>query len=159
MKNFNALLKKVELFERLATYGDRKAFLQAIAQEIETFPAPSSSGINAPYVPGTEPGTAPASPAPAAPSEDPNAGKLQMPEQKIVGTPPAKNYGNPATVELLQIFLNKALKPQIETGQRGPIAQDSKFGPETLGALKEWANANGVKGSVRELADAALERA
>jgi len=33
MKNIDALLKKVELFERLAVYGDRKSFLQALAQD------------------------------------------------------------------------------------------------------------------------------
>ena len=157
MKNLDSLVKKVELFERLATFGDRKAFLQAIAQEIETFPAPSASGINAPYVPGTAP--KPPSSVPLAQPENPNAGKLQMPEQKIMSTPPAKNYGDPATVELLQIFLNKALKPQIMAGQRGPIDQDGKFGPETLGALKEWANANGIKGSMQQLVDIALKRA
>ena len=32
MKKYDALLKKVELFHRLAMFGDRKAFLQSLAQ-------------------------------------------------------------------------------------------------------------------------------
>lgn len=39
-----------------------------LAQEIETFPAASSSGVNAPYVPGTAP--APSAPQTAAPKVD-----------------------------------------------------------------------------------------
>lgn len=35
MKNFVSLLKKVELFEKLVVYGDRKSFLQALAQRAE----------------------------------------------------------------------------------------------------------------------------
>lgn len=33
MKKYDSLLTKVELFHRLAMYGDRKAFLQALAQD------------------------------------------------------------------------------------------------------------------------------
>lgn len=34
MKQADALLQRVELFEKLALYGDRKNFLEAIAQEV-----------------------------------------------------------------------------------------------------------------------------
>jgi hypothetical protein len=34
MIDVNALLKKAELFEKLAIYGDRRSFLRAIAQEV-----------------------------------------------------------------------------------------------------------------------------
>jgi hypothetical protein len=33
MDSIDEIVKKAELFEKLAVYGDRKSFLQAIAQE------------------------------------------------------------------------------------------------------------------------------
>lgn len=36
MKQIDALLNKVEIFEKLAVYGDRKSFLKTLAQEINT---------------------------------------------------------------------------------------------------------------------------
>ncbi len=38
MKQIDALLNKVEIFERLAVYGDRKSFLKTLAQEINNTP-------------------------------------------------------------------------------------------------------------------------
>lgn len=38
MKNINSLVKKIEMFERLAVYGDRSAFLQSLAQEFGVNP-------------------------------------------------------------------------------------------------------------------------
>jgi hypothetical protein len=35
MKKIDELLKKAELFEKLAIYGDRKSFLRAIAEEVD----------------------------------------------------------------------------------------------------------------------------
>jgi hypothetical protein len=52
MSKFDSLLKQVELFERLADYGDRTAFLRSLSQAL---PAPSLTGPTVP-TPGT-PGT------------------------------------------------------------------------------------------------------
>ena len=51
MSKFSSLLKKVELFEKLAVHGDRKTFLQSLSQT-----APSVlpyAGIPTPGSPGT----------------------------------------------------------------------------------------------------------
>lgn len=53
MSKFTSLLKKVELFEKLAVYGDRKVFLQSLSQ-MQTTPALSGgAAIPTPGTPGT----------------------------------------------------------------------------------------------------------
>ena len=108
MSKADVLLQKATAFERLSLYSDRKTFLQRIAQDatVQQFPAGSGAGINAPMVP-TEP---------PAVKEEPQlmSGKLapmNAPAFKEQQAPQAaqKNYGDPKTVELLQIFLSNAV--------------------------------------------------
>jgi hypothetical protein len=73
-----SLVEKAEQFDALVEKADRPDYvskmveladkidnkLNKLAQTVETFPAPSGGGVNAPYVPGTEPVPQPAPPAP-----------------------------------------------------------------------------------------------
>jgi hypothetical protein len=64
MKKLNALLKKVDLFEKLAKYSDRKSFLEAIAQDQSTWgPEPFYPNLGG----GSETGQA--APPPSPPEE------------------------------------------------------------------------------------------
>lgn len=55
MKKIDALLKRVELFERLAVYGDRKSFLQALSQSLPPLVVPNDPS-HKPGEPGYVPG-------------------------------------------------------------------------------------------------------
>jgi hypothetical protein len=139
MKKIDTLLKKVEVFERLAVYGDRKSFLQALAQDVQTFPPTSSQFINAPYVPGTEPPVSGKNPEEAAapPAAD---NTMYMPQDQIKGHRPAQ-YD--ARVHAVQSFINKQLVP---AGVISPIDEDGKWGTETAKALKLWGDKNNLSG-------------
>jgi len=136
MKKIDALLKKVEVFEKLAVYGDRKAFLQTLAQEVQTFPADSGQGINAPYVPGTEPSVSTQAPEVAAPTDN----TMYMPQDQIKGHRPAQYDPR---VHAVQNFINNQLVP---AGVISPIEEDGKWGPETAKALKTWGEKNKMSG-------------
>lgn len=67
MKKIDALLKRVELFERLAVYGDRKSFLQALSQGLPNLVVP-----NDPNAPPGQGGVHRVDPNSPAPSPQPN---------------------------------------------------------------------------------------
>ena len=91
----------------------------------------------------------------AAPPAEEGSGVLQLPEVVVPGRAPAYDSN---TVTTLQTFLNNALRDQIIAGQRGPLVVDGKLGNDTMGALKEWARANGIPATdVRSLVNAALQ--
>ena len=144
----DALLKKVAMYERLAVYGNRKDFLRALAQEKswddvmkQEGDLSENSGIPAPRQLPISP------PPPNLPPPPPPPKSLQ----------PSMDKG---TIELLQRFLNNGLKSSIIAGKRGPIAIDGIVGPETMGALKEWAHANGLGGQdITELLNTAVSYA
>jgi hypothetical protein len=151
MKKIDALLKKVEVFEKLAVYGDRKSFLKTLAQ-----------GVNAPYMPGTAP---PVNNPPQA--AGPDSTTVTLPTDHIKGKPPVNNppqaagpdsttitlptdhiKGKPPVqfdprVKAVQSFINRQLVP---AGIISPIDEDGKWGPETAGALKTWGDKNKLAG-------------
>lgn len=93
---------------------------------------------------------------PVQPEEE-GSGTVTIPEVKIPGQAPGYD---PATVKLLQSFLNNALKDQIIAGQRGPLLVDGKLGPDTTGALQAWAKANNILAKdVKSLINTALQAA
>lgn len=68
----------------------------------------------------------------------------------------ATNYGDPATVELLQTFLASSLG--IDALGHGGI--DGKMGPDTIKALQQWAKNTGVSSNdVKDLMQIALSKA
>lgn len=116
MNKIKFLHKQVELFHKLAHYGDREVFLEAVAQQ------PSLSGPTPP-----PPGT----PKPTlrqffSPPQPPTT----TTEQTIVGNPPVQYPSIPTDV---QDQLNQLLVP---TGSIMPLKLDGKFGPLTQQAAK-----------------------
>lgn len=150
MSKADTVLKKAIAYEILSLYGNRSSYLQALAQQDETWQDVARRQ-------GDVPDT-----IPAPPPADPNAPqKIDVPEQTISAPAPATkgSLGDPNTVYLLQIFLNKAFKNDIINGRKGPIAEDYKWGPETAGRLKEWGSRNGIPSSdVRQIANLALQQ-
>ncbi len=126
---FDSLLKKAEFFEKLAVYGDRKAFLQALAQQGETW---SDVARQLGDLPDDPPHTIPP-PPPAKPEEN----VIVMPEDHIIGHRPL----DPKTVKLWQQFLNKALVP---TGQWIPVQETGVMDQDTVKAARKWAEVNKV---------------
>jgi len=146
MNKYNKLFKKLESFERFAFYGNKETFLRSIAQQEQTW-----EDIARQHGDLTEKLNVP-------PVNEDNKGKLELPEQVIVGTPPTPSFGDPETIKMLQIFLNKSLSNEIISGKRAPIQQEGKFGTETLSALKEWAKLNNVStNNINELINIALK--
>jgi len=153
MKKIDSLLKRVELFERLAVYGDRKSFLQALAQEVQPFPAASNSGVNAPYVPGTEP-----------PVNNSNS-VTTLPTTTIMGDAaqqiPEMKYTAPLTfnpnVKKVQDFLNQELA--VKNPIMAPIKSDGLWGAETAKAVKLWGDVNKLNQNLSNTYALALSRA
>jgi len=207
----DTLLKKATTFERLALYGDRRSFLQALAQESPvTDPAPwriydepnDPRGNEKNWVPNIQPGgtrqyvyMGPNVPAGGVqhtpslwdkyfrPQESNVLPRTIMPPtndaapvdrdqsilmSKELNAPAVQEKGAPApaaytpdsnTVNMLQRFLNTAFRPEIESGQLGPIAQDGQLGRDTLSRLQQWARQNHVNvGNLQKLVNAALGR-
>lgn len=188
MKNYDSLMKRVELFERLALYGSRKTFLQSLAQEtaftqqfgpdvralLETvskdFGAlgvdqdPSITVEVADALNNFESINLPAlikalQKATTYYPRDRAAGqlgnlrllitKLQNPQtssQEVAQqtTPPSKSKSSPSPI-MYDPYV-KALQQFLIAGPWGlQKGVDGKFGPDTMGALKKWQEANGLK--------------
>lgn len=93
MKKYDELLKKVEMFEKLATYGNRREFLKSIAQSL-IGPAHPSADSTKDVKPFTakqldEAAKAQGRPVPSFQSTDPNAPNYMDP--KFMNAPPAPN--------------------------------------------------------------------
>lgn len=127
MSKFDALLKKVEVFEKLAEFGDRKAFLQSLSQMYQgpslsgpPMPAPGTTFTEKltgkkpqPAVPATryielEPGEGeggPAAPAAAPVAPAATTAPLPAPTPSVSGKPlpmpgtPGTPGGRPLTLE------------------------------------------------------------
>lgn len=144
MKKIDALLKKVEVFEKLAVYGDRKSFLKTLAQELPRVVVPNAG----------PPGSGghwsdPNSLAPdVAPSPDRDDSILM---QKHLNAPAAPEKAAPGRapaqfdprVKAVQSLINRQLVP---AGIISPIDEDGKWGTETASALKQWGDKNQLSG-------------
>lgn len=147
MSKFDSLLKKVELFEKLADYGDRKAFLQSLSQ---AYPTPSLTGPTVP-TPGTAgtPGGRPLSLSEkltGQPKTDPRYIELAPGEgdPRYVELAPGEGETSPISVQT-QEKLNDLIKDLVIGGKIAPMAPlrlDGKMGPATQKALetvlKQW---------------------
>ena len=131
MKKIDELLKRVEFFERLAVYGDKKSFLTRLAQEANYSPNP-----NIPPVGSTPEPNQSVDPNPPAPSA-----VMNMPADHITGYRPI----NPQ----VQTLLNKILVP---AGKILPIQEDGRLGPETQKALSAFKQMTGKPASPAAIA-------
>ena len=122
---YNRLLERVELFYKMAAYGNRGKFLNSMAQT-QTLPEETIVGH------------------PAANEQE----EIELPEQTIVGQPP--KAGTPPTQYLpeqkivgeyapisteVQDHLNQLLVPG---GAIAPLKLDGKFGPDTQKAMQTF---------------------
>jgi hypothetical protein len=157
MSKIDTLLKKAITFEKLVLYGDRKSYLQAIAQELDQVVAP---GQKITFDPSKIP-------APSSQLEDKYQNipapptSIEVPEETIKADVPAKKPAmDPSAVYALQIFLNKAFQNDIIAGKKGPIGEDYKWGPETAGRLQEWGRVNKIPATnMQSLINTALKSA
>jgi hypothetical protein len=141
MKKFDTLFKKVELFERLAVYGDRKSFLQALAQDATSWEDEARREGDVPEdhrIPPPSPET-PASPvaaptAPVAPAGGPSV--------------------SPSELTGIQNYLNKVMLDKWP-----PVNPDGKWGPETARIVAQWAKANKLNLSMQQLIESLKSRA
>jgi hypothetical protein len=78
MSKFDSLLKRVEVFEKLAEHGDRKTFLQSLSQ---MYQGPSLSG--------------PPMPAPGTPLSEKLTGKKPQPASRYIELEPGEGEGGP----------------------------------------------------------------
>ena len=132
MTKIKSLHKQVEVFHKLASYGDMAAFLEAIGQQ------PSLSGPT-PLPPGTPKPTLKEFFAPSKAPQSLNEfipSTLQTPStyigdvDKPAGTPPAQY---PAISTETQDQLNQLLVPG---GEIMPLKLDGKLGPKTQQAAQ-----------------------
>lgn len=155
MSKADTLLKKATAFEKLAIYSDRKSFLQALSQD-------ATAQTFAPVGPTEyQPGTAP--PVHQEPESGPAfTGWKQLNAPAVReqgGVTKTPNYGDPTTVNTLQMFLNNALRSEIIAGQRSPLVVDSKFGPDTAKALQMWGQKHNIQAkSLSDLVNIALQQ-
>jgi hypothetical protein len=85
----------------------------------------------------------------AAPAGQPGAPAAKAPAQYDSGT-----------INLLQSFLNNALRDQIIAGKRSPLVVDGVLGNDTTGALREWARSQNIPfTNVQSLINTALKSA
>lgn len=141
MKKFDELFKKVELFERLAVYGDRKSFLQALAQDATTWEEEARREGD---VPETHEIPPPSPEVPAAPVAAPPAPVA----------PAAGLSVDPTQLEKIQNYLNKAMLDKWP-----PVQPDGKWGPETAKMVSQWAKANNLNFGMQQLVDILKNRA
>jgi hypothetical protein len=139
MKKYDSLLKRAEEFEKLAVYGDRATFLQAIAQGQIPVPQATLTGptVKTPGSPGT-----------------PGGRKLTLREQLSgVEDKPLKSWKDmvtkedapapPATVAPTAPSVSKETQDQLNQilvpyGKILPIKVDGILGPETQKAISEF---------------------
>lgn len=148
----------VERSLKLAEKFDAK--LSKLGQFVQNFPAASGAGVNAPYVPGTEPpvGGQQDATAPILLNKEINA--PQVPEkEKAAPAPAAPKAFDPKTVTTLQQFLNNALRDEIIAGNASPLNVNGKMDNFTVAALKQWAKKiKAPGGTVADLMNVALSK-
>ena len=143
MKNLDALLRKVESFERLAVYGNRKSFLQALSQQAETW-----SDV------ARQEGDLPESHSIPAPSAEKPS---DVPEVSVDSLPKAAPAGpsiDPQNLLNIQNYLNKSMLSKWP-----PVTPDGKWGPETAKMLLQWGKDNNLNFGIQQLLDLAKSKA
>jgi peptidoglycan hydrolase-like protein with peptidoglycan-binding domain len=141
MVDTKAILKKAELFEKLALYGDRKSFLQALAQSQDEY----GYELNP-----MEPGFAGELPSSRIVGNKP----LSYPEQESKEKHSTKVYKSIAHGSPINPQLQKALillYPNAMSGSR----PDGVFGPRTQSAMNQWKT---ERRDNRGLADPSLQK-
>lgn len=130
MKKIDELLQRVEVFERLAVYGDRKNFLKALAQEYS--PNPNMSA------PGSE--------------NEPNQSIDTTPKDSggVVNIPAGDEIkAYPPIDKNIQKMLNDLLVP---SGDIFLLQEDGKLGKHTKDALKKFEAKFGKPGTPQAIA-------
>jgi hypothetical protein len=125
MKKCDELLKKAEVFEKLALYGDRKSFLNAIAQNY----TPPREDSNVPWEGGSSQGPA------ATPTQT-------LKETVITANPPIDSK--------VQKMLNDLLIPTGDIFP--PLKLDGEMGPKTKEALQKFKARFGGNGTPQAVA-------
>jgi hypothetical protein len=146
MKNLNALLKKVELFERLSVYGDKRSFLQALAQQADTW---SDVARQEGDLPETH-----SIPAPSAekPSNIPEVSVESLP--KAAPAAPAGPSISPKDLYSVQKYINNDM-----LNEWAPVTPDGKWGPETAKRVLQWGKKNNLNLGIQQLLDMAKSKA
>jgi peptidoglycan hydrolase-like protein with peptidoglycan-binding domain len=130
MSKINSLLKKTELFEKLALYGDRKSFLESFAQQ----------SVDAPIGPSLDGGYS--GELDSAPKMTPNPDAKFGPPSSLAPAPQVATI--PASV---QKKLNDLLVP---AGKIVPVNVDGKLTQETRRALNAFRKAYNVPASATD---------
>jgi hypothetical protein len=146
MKKLDALLRKVESFERLAVYGDRKSFLQALSQQAETW-----SDV------ARQEGDLPESHSIPAPSAEKPSDVPEVSVDSLPKATPATSAGpsiSPQDLFKVQNYLNKDM-----VNDWPPVTPDYKWGPETAKMLLQWGKKNKLNFGVQQLLDLAKSKA
>ena len=182
------LLTKATTFERLALYGDRKSFLQALAQQLPNLVVPNDP--NAPPGQGGVHTVNPNPPPPVPKPKAPSMPRLVVPSEGGGGEWYDMDKSQPVDRDQF-LPLNKSLpghaapeqaRPQAPA-QSGvnvnptdlyaiqnyvnkqmlskwpPVVPDGKWGPQTAALLQQWAKTNGVSGNMQNVIDAAKAKA
>lgn len=132
MKNLNGLLKKVELFEKLAVYGDQSSYLQALAQQTEeTWHDIAKQYGDVPEDPHTIP--------------PPPAETLNVPETTIPAPVPGPSI-DPTSLTKVQHYLSKMF-PSV------PVTSSGKWDPQTAKAVLQWGKTNNLNLGLQQLLD------
>lgn len=123
MSKINSLLKKTELFERLALYGDRRSFLESLAQEA----TPSLDGGHSGNL-----------------ATDPN---MTLNPNAKFGPPSPPAAAKPSIPREVQQKLNDLL---VSTGKIVPLKIDGILGSDTRLALNAFRKAYNVPASATD---------
>jgi len=135
MSKFNTLFKKIELFEKIAVYGDRVAFLQTLSQAAPV-PSLTTPGSGLGITPGT-PGT-PAG-RPLTLSEKLTGQPVYKPEELPKATTPSAPAAYPSIPVNTQSQINQLMQDLIGTGKAvpsEPLKLDGQLGPKTQKAVE-----------------------
>lgn len=142
MKKYDKLLNKVELFHRLAIFGDRKAFLQSLSQNAPPIAGTTTSDK---YLPssdwqeesnkefGTE-RTIPA-PPPAETAEE-KFQRLQQTYQDLATPETAETSATPYSPQVQKV--QEALTGLFGKEVVGPRGADGKLGNDTKKAIERF---------------------
>ena len=144
----DSLLKKAAAFERLAVYGDRKAFLQALAQNLPRVLVPGPGGGSQWVDPNVPPPARPAPPAPPAARPVAPPAPLNPPRLPRVVVPAEGGGGQWADPNTAPVVNQTAVPPSSDESpipfqhlMNAPATKEQQF-PSSggIGALQDFLN-------------------